>query len=872
MKKSHLLWKILVVVMIVSAMMATFVACGHDCAKDGHIDENGDYWCDACGAAIQHQHADANRDRKCDLCGADVDPCGLGNHVDADNNHRCDECTRIFGAEEGWNNFFADLDKVIDSMGTMGDLATMGGNVTANISFDQAAYTDKKGNKTEASSHDIEVKVDFGLDLATEFDDTLAASGSENAFGVTITDTVGATTTTLLGLWYVDNGSAKENYILAKFGEEVFKISAPSLAETFATYPIDVNVNITDKVNEVGAIDASSVTSIVAGILPLDVKSTATSTTYSIALTDYLFNEVTPPMTDAAYGIGGLLSQGLSTIPAITKVLNAIGLGSDLLSTLNALLPGLTLDVTFNKDAAGNTTGAAIGIGIAGEAMSVELYHPESGKTDGLIYDIFKTEADADNGTIIINDGFGDITLDVALSYKFGSNAEQAGFPYSTAVKEAFDKANTDYGAEAREIGLLNAAIDGKVLLGLDKNKPATYDVKLAIDLNPSALTKNGLMTKAYVINDAGQGIKDSQGNPKMVDAINLDSGQTVTAYEIVLSAIDNLYIKLGDLEVRMTDKDVAANGTVPTFEVNISGLTWIQDLLKDFGVDLSGVKELFDNLKEGEMNIGSSNSLLRGIVLRLLSGLVVKGFSYQEPASYVTETTSGGETGGETGGDSSDGGSFDISKIGPILEDVVRYIEMFKFNRVDKDTLTLTVNEKDMNGAGVSFDATAKVTRDTDDTLESLTLSLGTAGLVINGSDDVDTTLKMVDGWPLLKIGGEGNLFKAAINAVVKDERDIKEGTDAEGIKFYYLDKNGNGKYDEPVKNDKGELVGDEIIDAATAKSKDMNLTIGLNLKGIGYGVVPKVGVTQITEANFGSLFSNPNLAISANSTTATE
>ena len=42
MKKSHLLWKILVVVMIVSAMMATFVACGRDCAKDGHVDENGD--------------------------------------------------------------------------------------------------------------------------------------------------------------------------------------------------------------------------------------------------------------------------------------------------------------------------------------------------------------------------------------------------------------------------------------------------------------------------------------------------------------------------------------------------------------------------------------------------------------------------------------------------------------------------------------------------------------------------------------------------------------------------------------------------------------------------------------------------------------
>ena len=835
MKKSHLLWKILVVVMIVSAMMATFVACGHDCAKDGHIDENGDYWCDACGAAIQHQHADANRDRKCDLCGADVDPCGLGNHVDADNNHRCDECTRIFGAEEGWNNFFADLDKVIDSMGTMGDLATMGGNVTANISFDQAAYTDKKGNKTEASSHDIEVKVDFGLDLATEFDDTLAASGSENAFGVTITDTVGATTTTLLGLWYVDNGSAKDNYILAKFGEEVFKISAPSLAETFATYPIDVNVNITDKVNEVGAIDASSVTSIVAGILPLDVKSTATSTTYSIALTDYLFNEVTPPMTDAAYGIGGLLSQGLSTIPAITKVLNAIGIGSDLLSTLNALLPGLTLDVTFNKDAAGNTTGAAIGIGIAGEAMSVELYHPESGKTDGLIYDIFKTEADEGKGTIIINDGFGDITLDVALSYEFGSNDQQANFPYSAAVREAFDKANTDYGAEAREIGLLNVAFEGEVLLGMG-GEAKTYSIKVAADLDPSVMTDEALLKKVVKVNDQGQGLwTDKNGNKKYdageedtTVAINFDAGKNTV--DVVLSMIDKLYLNISNDEGGLTVIKTGAttyneDGTVNDFPIVIQGISWLGNLLGSFleGDALETVKDL---IGEGALISGDMGTLQRPanlaslpIASTLSTIIKVNGVAdlgaVEAWAPYVEPSTGGDNTGDNTG--NSNEGGFDISKLGPILEDVVRYIEMFKFNRVDKDTLTLTVNETNMNNAGVKFEATAKVTRDTDDTLKSLALTLGADGLVINGSDKVNTTIKMVDGWPLLQIGGEGNLFKAAVSV------------------------------------------------SQTGTTSPLNLTLGINLEKIGYGLVNSY-IT--TDAEFQAMFSEANEKLFISST----
>ena len=836
MKKSHLLWKILVVVMIVSAMMATFVACGHDCAKDGHIDENGDYWCDACGAAIQHQHADANRDRKCDLCGADVDPCGLGNHVDADNNHRCDECTRIFGAEEGWNNFFADLDKVIDSMGTMGDLATMGGNVTANISFDQAAYTDKKGNKTEASSHDIEVKVDFGLDLATEFDATLAASGSENAFGVTITDTVGETTTTLLGLWYVDNGSAKDNYILAKFGEEVFKISAPSLAETFATYPIDVNVNITDKVNEVGAIDASSVTSIVAGILPLDVKSTATSTTYSIALTDYLFNEVTPPMTDAAYGIGGLLSQGLSTIPAITKVLNAIGLGSDLLSTLNALLPGLTLDVTFNKDAAGNTTGAAIGIGIAGEAMSVELYHPESGKTDGLIYDIFKTEADEGKGTIIINDGFGDITLDVALSYEFGSNAEQAGFPYSTAVKDAFDKANTDYGAEAREIGLLNVAFEGEVLLGMG-GEAKTYSIKVAADLDPSVMTDEALLKKVVKVNNQGQGLWTDKNNNKQYDAGEEDttvainfSGEKNTV-DVVLSMIDKLYLNISDDKGGLTVIKAGEtqynpeNGKVSDFPIVIEGISWLGNLLDTFLDDkaMETVGQLIGDgaLISGDMGTLASPANLAGLPIASVLSTMIKVNGVADLgtvtawAPYVEPSTGGDNTGDNTG--NTDEGGFDISKLGPILEDVVRYIEMFKFNRVDKDTLTLTVNETNMNNAGVKFEATAKVTRDTDDTLKSLALTLGADGLVINGSDKVNTTIKMVDGWPLLQIGGEGNLFKAAVSV------------------------------------------------SQTGTTSPLNLTLGINLEKVGYGLVNSY-IT--TDAEFQAMFSEANEKLFISST----
>ena len=836
MKKSHLLWKILVVVMIVSAMMATFIACGEDhVAPNDCVDDNGDYKCDVCGAWMTHPHKDENWDDVCDICGEQGKPgvhCDWGYHRDVNGDHMCDDCTTIFGAEAGWNGFIAEIDKVIASAGSMGKLETMGGSLTAGIKFEQEEFTDKNNNKTEAVSHDIEINLDFGLDLATEFTPDTADQGSGNAFGVTITDTVGETTTTLLGLWYVDNGSDAKNYILAKFGEEEFKINAPSLAETFANYPINVDVNIADKVNGVNVSGNSMVGTIVgvlSGILPLQVNEGTNSTTYSIALTDFLFNKV--GMTDEAYGLGALLNQGLASLAGITDLINAIGLDSSaLLDTLDALLPGLALDVTFNRDAAGNTNGVALGLSIAGEPMSVELYHPTADTTDGLIYDIFKTEADEGEGTIIINNGFGDIEMDVTLGYEFGSNAmgsadDGVGYKYSDAIKADYAAAEAKL-TNAKEIGLINAAIEGEVTLGLGDKDAATYPVKIAIDLNPSVLTKDGLLTDAYVINDKGEGIQDEDGNPKMVKAINLNEDETVTAYEIVLSAIDNLYIKLGNLEVSLRSKTVNENGTV-NFAVDLAGLSWIRTLLEEgFGVNLGSASEIFDALSDGENKEIGSTSMVRGIVLGLLKGLVVKGFQYDEPATFVTETSSG-EDSGEGSGEGSGASSGEGSGSSFALTDIIKYIDMFKFDRTDKNTLKLTVDEDDMNGAGVKFEATASVTRDADDAVDSLTLSLGETGLVINGSDDVDTTLKMVEGYDyILKVGGDGNLFSAAINAVVVDNR----------------------------------------TGVADADKKDMNLTLGLNLKGIGYGVVPKVSNTQITAENFGSLFSNTNLAITVN------
>lgn len=843
MKKSHLLWKILVVVMIVSAMMATFIACGEDhVAPNDCVDDNGDYKCDVCGAWMTHPHKDENWDDICDICGEQGKPgvhCDWGYHRDQNGDHMCDDCTTIFGAEAGWNGFIAEIDKVIASAGSMGDLATMGGSLTAGIKFEQEEFTDKDNTKTAAVSHDIEINLDFGLDLATEFTPATAHLGSGNAFGVTITDTVGETTTTLLGLWYVDNGSAAKNYILAKFGEEEFKINAPSLAETFANYPINVDVNIADKVNGVNVSGNSMVGTIVgvlSGILPLQVAEGTNSTTYSIPLTDFLFNKV--GMTEEAYGLGALLNQGLASLAGITDLINAIGLDSSaLLDTLDALLPGLAIDVTFNRDAAGNTNGVALGLSIAGEPMSVELYHPTADTTDGLIYDIFKTEADAGNGTIIINNGFGDIEMDVTLGYEFGSNAmgsadDGEGYKYSDPIKAdyaAAEKALTN----AREIGLLNVAFEGEVLLGMG-GEAKTYNIKVAADLDPSVMTDKALLKEVVKVNDQGQGLWTDKNDNKQYDAgeedttVAINFGAGKNTIDVVLSMIDKLYLNISNDEGGLTvikageTKYDEKTGKVSNFPIVIQGVSWLGNLLDTF-LDDEAMETVGGIIGEGALISGDMGTLERPANLAglpiddVLSTMIkVNGVADLDAvtawAPYV-EPSKGDDNTGEGSGESSGEGSGTSFA----LTDIIKYIDMFKFDRTDKDTLKLTVDEDDMNGAGVKFEATASVTRDADGTVDSLTLSLGADGLVINGSDKVNTTIKTVDGWPLLKIGGEGNLFKAAVSV-------SQTGTDS-----------------------------------------PLNLTLGINLKKVGYGLVNSYITTN---EEFEAMFSKENEKLFISST----
>ena len=819
MKKTHLLWKILVVVMIISAMMATFIACGgHDCDKDGHIDEDKDYWCDVCEADMCPGHVDTDpRDHKCDVCGHDVDSCALEFHVDTNPaDHVCDDCGAIVADSEPWYNLIADLDNVIATLG-MGDLATMGGSLKAGIDFVQGDTT-----------RDIDLALDLGLQLV-EFADEDINGGSGNAFGFSIMDG-GAR---IFGLWYVDNGRANDNYILGQFGKlgvegtEVIKFKAPSLAETFNTYPINVNVDIDDKVEGVSlSSQAATIAGAVASLLPLDEKTEGNTTTYSIALTNFLFNEnFTKPINP--HTIGSLLAglAGSDDSNAIYKLLSVLGLETNLMTLLSDLLPGLTLDIAFTKDTNGNTTGAALGLGIAGEAMLLDFYTGEDGTPSGVLTDIFSVEA-AGEDHLVITDEFEDIDLDVSLSYEFGSNAFNVdAYPYAAKVATALETVEAEFAEEEVtpvEIGLLNIALETDITLGMNDVETSTYNLKLAASLDPSALTTPGLLKPVYVVDGEGKGAwtdKDGDGEydngeENKTVAIKFDADSR-DAVDVIFEMIDSLYLRLdtGDGKAFELSKAGAtvtgSDGKVDEFPINISGIAGLKSLLGSLlPADAMGTVNKILDIVSGD---GEDINLATYNVSNIIGGMItVNGVSDTKPTDWQEHKDE--ESKDEAAAKETKAADDEVDAM-DVIGQIADYIKMFKFDRVG-DSVSVSIDNANMNGAVIDFDATASALRGEDKKVNGLKLELGETGLVIKGSDKVNTTITLDK--PLQiggQISGKDNLFSVQVTAKVEDTRDNKEGGD-----------------------------------------KSMNLTLGLDVKKLGYGIVR--GLVQ-NETDFKNLFS---------------
>ena len=797
MKKSHLLWKVLVVVMIISAMMAMLIACEkeHDCETDGHVDENGNYVCDVCGAVIDT----------------------TGN----------------------WNVVIGMLDDAIANLRAGGDVATMGGEAFAEV-------TVKSGDGDPTT---VRLALDFGLELLNEVDNDVLQYGSNNAFGFTL-DVDGVT---YLGLWYVDNGTSADNFVYAQFGDlanggQAFRFNAPSLAQTFDTFPVTVNENIADKIAAGAASGAiGGYVPMIGQLLPaIEIENTATRKAYEIRLTDFLFNTV--GISEDNDIIGSMISGLLTDTPAITSALSSLGIVVDTanpINTLDSIIPPISLTIAANYE---GTTMSSIEIGanIAGQKMSI----PVTTDTEG------DTLLSSESGEIVITEGFDDIDFDLEVGFLLGDNSQGA---YRTTVENAIP-ATVKAG---KNISLINVALETQIVLGYGKGvEPTTYNLELAADIDPSYLTKVPFIVTAYAVNSEGAGYfvdKDNDGvydagEESTVPAVNFDFTDTskANALDAILGMVNSLYINLdgggsaNNIELYLTDKTIdATTGKVTNFTVNFAQMQGLTTLLNTFGVQLEGaIADLVGGLN-GSVDM-VNNAIVAPALRTILSGLV-KGVSYDMPTQWVEKTTDDGnaDAGADSGNTDSNADSDSSFDIGEILS----YFDFFNIVTGENSINISTVANTVIKGAGIDFDATAELLKAADGTVNGVKLSLD-GPLTVNGSDDVDTTITLDKP---LQIGGNNNIFSAQVTASVVDNRKVlTTEVTSDCPSGLYIDLNGNGKFD----------IGEQV-DGNWNKS--MSLTIGINVLNIAYGTAP---TTAGDAAHYANLFDTTNGGYATNVT----
>lgn len=798
MKKSHLLWKVLVVVMIISAMMAMLIACDkeHDCETDGHVDEDGNYVCDVCGAVIDT----------------------TGN----------------------WNVVIGMLDDAIANLRAGGDVATMGGEAFAEV-------TVKSGDGDPTT---VRLALDFGLELLNEVDADILENGSNNAFGFTL-DVDGVT---YLGLWYVDNGTSADNFVYAQFGDlanggQAFRFNAPSLAQTFDTFPVTVNENIADKIAAGAASGAiGGYVPMIGQLLPaIEVENTATRKAYEIRLTDFLFNTV--GISEDNDIIGSMISGLLTDTPAITSALSSLGIVVDTanpIKTLDSIIPPISLTIAANYE---GTTMSSIEIGanIAGQKMSIPVTTDTEG--DALLSD--------KSGEIVLVEGFDDIDFDLEVGFLLGDNRQGS---YRKTVEDSIP-ATVKTG---KNISLINVALETQIVLGYGKDvEPTTYNLELAADIDPSYLTNVPFIVTAYEVNSDGAGYfvdKDNDGEydageESTVPAVNFDFSDTskANALDAILGMVNSLYINLdgggsaNNIELYLTDKTIdETTGKVTNFTVNFAQMQGLTTLLNTFDVQLEGaIADLVGGLN-GSVNL-VNNPIVAPALRNILSGLV-SGVSYDMPTEWVEKTTDDGNAdagnadSGNTDSNADSDNSFDIGSI-------MSYFDFFNIvtgkNSINISTVANTV----IKDAGIDFDATAELLKAADGTVNGVKLSLD-GPLTVNGSDDVDTTITLDKP---LQIGGNNNIFSAQVTASVVDNRKVlTTEVTSDCPSGLYIDLNGNGKFD----------IGEQVDENW---NKSMSLTIGLNVLNIAYGTAP---TTAGDAANYANLFDATNGGYATNVT----
>ena len=713
MTKKHIWAKLLIVALIVAMVGVFFVAC-KECKN----------------------HVDANNDGKCDNCGADV-PIKKPPTPDTDTT----AVEALFGV----------IDDAVAALGGIDNVGNLGTDAFVELAIEQ-----------DGVKKMIRIDLDLSLDLLkdSEFD------YANNGFGFTISTDDGENgLTRVFGIWYVDAGDNEDNFVYLSAGGQNLKIDALTLANVLATYNVNANVPVSDKladVNITDMVDEELGLDTFAEMLPIVYTENNGNKEFSVSLTELL----------DPTGTLGIMANSLLFGPK-ASIKNLIGASADeilaqfdidiaSLNDLIELLPDLSLVVTGNYE---GSTFKSIGLGLAVAGQDTGITIPQI-KGDGIE---------------LVAEGFVDTDLSATI-----------GFTILESL-DAYDNVAASLDAVLAEdlewidTSVLNFAFEADVKLGNSADNVSTYKMTVSADINAAKVADAVFTKRVYYTDGEGNYVTEADGTYKYADWFYLRGAGMFAAetdadvIQALLPGINSLYVCLENTEdpedkllINVEEPitvDEGGNFTGGRITINLAAFNNIVSL---FGLNLpEAVTSLIGDL-DGSFGVDA----FLGIIRPALAGFIYpsdeeqanmtltkpadfeeKEEAAKEEANKDDDTTGDDTTGDDTTGDDTTGDDTTTEEKPDVKGLINQIIASLTFGTDSVTAANSDEYEYVIGGADLTFDITASLLKDEAGKVNGIKVVTNDSFVANYNNGEV---LTEVDA--SIQIGGEGNLFKAEI------------------------------------------------------------------------------------------------------------
>lgn len=666
-------------------------------------------------------------------------------HVDKNGDGKCDVCG-------------ADMPKEPEDDVDPARVEAVNGLLTiVSDAIAELATAENVGNLGTSSYIDVTAQgtnVRVALDLALDLLPDNGTNYENNGFGFTV-DVDG---TNYFGAWFV-NGD--ENLYLSINGKNL-KINALKLSEVLAKYEVYGNAEIGSELE--GYTDLTGVVGtfvpMIAKLLPISAEGLDTDNrTITIALKELFAPESIEMLADLGVNFGSL---GLNIDENFYNALPDI----------NVVLSGKYEGETFKS----------IGLGVKLGATNIEI--PVEGG------DPIKVE---------IKD---DIDVKAEIGLDMMKNEEALDL---IAIPEK----------EWQEIGgAINVAFEADLKFAYSKDAAVTeadattYKLTIAGNIDPSAIAAVDITKEVYVLDDAGNYVKNAKGEYVTKNVLYLggyvpgDSGgvqpDIITA---LLGNVNSLMISLqgkdaSDLILINVDEKIifneAGSATSGKVTINLAGVT---KLLEQFGVQLDDtIKNMISNIS----GTGKDIKVILSAVKPVLAGLLYKNVTATAPADAAATSAVVAEDLPMAEGD--------VDIIG-LLTDIFNYAKACIKETTDNSIVISSegANIPAINGAELTFNAKGELINN-GAKVSDLNVKLD------YNKGEVVTEIKA----PEINLGGANNIFNAKVTVdQTKTAGDnlhmfvgfnlLKVGYGCAPLNPIKVDTNGNVDPSTPIFGDNG-------------------------------------------------------------------